>query len=470
MIAFPKARSLSQPPVVRILGVGNAGVHLADRLTMSGTHAADIIAMNTDLQSLASSVTARKASLGEKATRGLGTGGDPEIGFEAAQESIEEIRFAVEGADLVFILAGLGGGTSSGATPVIAEAAREAGAIVFSLVTTPFAFEGRRRATQAIDALAALGRQSSAVLSFENDRMIELSSPRAGIGETFAVADDMLVAAVASIIGLLHGRGPMPVALGDLLTVVGARQAAALFGRGEATGDNRAFESLERALKSPLLDRGRLLSESPALLAHISGPPSLSFVEVSAIMDELGKNVSEDARLFLGVSLHQDPSAPVSVDLFGTHGGEAPAPAPVRVSRPVAKPVVQAPPRREAPPKAAPVSVREEVEEVQVPDSALFSPKPPGRLFADDDDDVPTPSVSSEPSVAVESPVPAPAPIPVTQRPVKPQLPKPQPAKVKQETLQFEPVARGRFEKSEPTIVEGEDLDVPTFLRLRGKK
>jgi len=463
MIAFPKVRSLSHPPVVRILGVGNAGVHLADRLTMAGAYAADIIAMNTDLQSLASSVTARKASLGEKATRGLGSGGDPEIGFDAAQESIEEIRFAVEGADLVFILAGLGGGTSSGATPVIAEAARESGAVVFSLVTTPFAFEGRRRATQAQDALASLARHSSAVLSFENDRMVELSSPRAGIGETFAVADDMLAAAVASIIGLLHGRGPMPVALGDLLTVVGGQQAAALFGRGEATGDNRAFESLERALKSPLLDRGRLLSESPALLAHISGPPSLSFAEISAIMDELGKNVSEDARLFLGVSLHQDTSAPVAVDLFGTHGGEAPASAPVRISRPVSKPVVQQPPRKEAPVRdtAPPV---EDVEEV--PDSALFrSPEPPGRLFADDEPE------EEVPSVPVQTPTPAPTPAPVAQRPIsKTPLAKPQPAKVKQETLQFEPVARGRFEKSEPTIVEGEDLDVPTFLRLRGKK
>lgn len=445
MISYPRSENPSAPLNIRIIGLGNAGVHLADRLAMAGAGDADIVVMNTDAQSLASSIAPQKIALGQAVTRGLGAGGDPEVGYQAAEESRDEIRRAVEGVNLLFLCAGLGGGTASGIAPLVAEAGREAGATVVSLVTSPFAFEGRRRSAQAAEALTALAARSQAVLHFENDRMAELAAPRAGIEETFAASDSLLVASIVSLMEILRGGSPMPVGLADLLAAIGGGSAQALFGRGEATGDNRAHEALERALKSPLLDRGRLLAESHAVIAHLSGPASFSFAEVAAIMRELTKHTSDEAALFLGVTLHSDPSAPVSVTVLGNYQPDGAVPAAVRAP---------AQPRTE--PRKAPV----------VAPAAAPTPDEPSAPAAGS---APEEFKPLFPEVAEPEEKPAAAVRPPARDP-KPAAPKPAPQpKVKQETLQFESVARGRFEKSEPTIVEGEDLDVPTFLRMRGK-
>lgn len=436
MIPYPRSSSgPSSTRDVRLVGVGNAGVHLADRITMTGTPSFEVIAMNTDAQSLASSVAPKKVALGPVATRGLGTGGDPELGYEAGQESLEEICAALRGADIVFLCAGLGGGTACGAASIIAAAARDAGAVVFSIVTSPFAFEGRRRAAQAVEALATLREYSAAVIHFENDRMAELSSPREGIEETFGTADNCLVSCALALAAMLEGGEPMPVGLSDLLAAV--KGGGTLFGHGESRGDNRAHEALESALKNPLLDRGRLLGDSHAVIAHISGPPSLSFSEVAAIMRELSKQTSDTTRLFLGVSATADPDRPVSVTLLGSLAPDGQE-APVQASAP-----------RRVPEPARPVA---EPEEPPAEDAEV--PEPVKPLFVE-----PPPPPPEKPPVSR----------PVPREPTKPLATKPASPKIKQETLQFEPVTRGRFEKSEPTIVEGEDLDVPTFLRLRGK-
>lgn len=460
MIAYPRAdhSEPATPPTVRIIGLGNAGVHLADRLTMSGLSGMETVAMNTDAQSLASSVATRKITLGQKVTRGLGAGGDPEVGYEAAEEALEDIRRAVEGAQLLFVCAGLGGGTGSGAAAMVASAAMEAGAVVVALVTSPFTFEGRRRSAQSSEALATLARHAHAVLHFENDRMAELSSPRSGIEETFAAADATLAAAVVSLVEILSGGGPMPVGLGSLLAAIGGGAPAGLFGRGESSGDNRAHEALERALKSPLLDRGRVLSESHAVVAHISGPPSLSFSEVAAIMRELDRHTSDEAKLFLGVHSRPETSAPVTVTLLGSYATSTASPA-----APVPRIAVSAPPvaREPAPPPVAiPVPVEDHYETAEPTE-----PSEVAAVSATASDDVDArqlfPEPAEEPVLPVERPAARPAPKPAA-KPVTP-------PKVKQENLPFESVTRGRFEKSEPTIVEGEDLDVPTFLRMRGK-
>jgi cell division protein FtsZ len=431
MIAYPRSDTSSEtpePPSVRIVGLGNAGVHLADRLQMNGHP--DVVVMNTDTQSLQSSIAFKKIALGQNTTHGLGAGGDPEVGYEAAQESRDEIRSAVEGTSIVFLCAGLGGGTASGILPILAESARGAGAVVFSIVTSPFSFEGRRRSKQAAEALALLSKHSSALIHFENDRMAELSSPKMGIEETFAASNSMLSACVGSLIAILRGGSPMPIGLADLLAAVGGGGPAGLFGRGEATGDNRAHEALERALKSPLLDRGRLISECHAVIANLVGPTSLSFSEVAAVMREVRRHTADDARLFLGVTAVSDPEAPLVVTLFGNYSKVA----------------------RE---EAAPVAARERTPAVA-----------PAAVPAISTESAPQPETQPAPEVRVEAPELAEtafandsAETPSTQTPSK--------TKVKQETLQFESTTRGRFDKSEPTIVEGEDLDVPTFLRTR---
>ncbi len=447
MLPYPKNEIPRASLPARIIGIGNAGVQLADRLVMNSPGLAEVVAMNSDAQSLTSTVAPRKSNLGPRATRGLGAGGDPEVGFEAAQESLEEIRFAVEASSTVILLVGLGGGTGSGAAPVVAEAAKEAGAFVLALVTTPFSFEGRRRAAQAAEAEAALQRHAHAVIRFENDRMADLSSPREGISETFEAADRLLSECVASFLEMLNGDGPMPVTIGNLLSVLREGSPSALFGRGEGQGDNRAHEAVERALKSPLLDRGRMLDDAHAVIVHVGGPPTLSFSETAAIMRETSKHVPDDAHLFLSVSVTKTASSPVTVTVFGNHEGGPPSTPQTRVARPTPEP--------KAAPEFTPAKVaKKEVQQSPTPDQKPdpLRPSPPGRLFADDTE--PTPPILSQPGV--------PATPPATPK-------KTNPAKVRQETLQFEPAARGRFEKSEPTIVEGEDLDVPTFLRARPK-
>ena len=429
MIAYPRSDTSSEslePPSVRIIGLGNAGVHLADRLQMNGH--ADVVVMNTDAQSLLSSIAAKKITLGQKTTYGLGAGGDPEVGYEAAQESRGDIRSAVEGANIVFLCAGLGGGTASGVVPILAQTARETGAVVFSIVTSPFSFEGRRRSKQSAEALALLSKQSNALIHFENDRMADISSARSGIEETFAAANAMLCACVGSLISILQGGSPMPIGLADLLAAVGGGGPAGLFGRGEATGDNRAHEALERALKSPLLDRGRLIGECHAVIAHLVGPASLSFSEVAAVMREVRRHTADDAKLFLGVTTVSDADAPLSVTLFGNYSkilSEEPS----------------AVPAQERAPSAVPATV-----------SAVPAESAP---LAD---------AQAAPETSAEQPAPGEADVPHDPNAPAPQTSK---TKVKQETLQFESTTRGRFDKSEPTIVEGEDLDVPSFLRSR---
>jgi cell division protein FtsZ len=453
MLPYPRDESQQAPVPARVIGLGNAGVHLADRIAMAAPRGAEIIAMNSDAQSLTASVAPRKAVLGHRATRGLGAGGDPEVGCEAVRESMEEIRFAVEGAAVVILVVGLGGGTGSGAAPVVAAAAREAGAYTLVLATMPFSFEGRRRASQAAEAETAIAEHAHAILRFENDRMAELSAPRGGIGETFAASDGLITSCVGAFLEMLAGRGPMPVTLPSLLAAFAQGSPSAYFGRGQSNSENRAHEALEAALRSPLLDRGRMLGDCAAVIAHISGPPSLSFSETAAIMRELSKHVADDARMFLGVSASNDASDPLGVTIMGVESTGAPPPPPRR-PRPQseAEPRPATPPRRPQPAPKPPEHTPPAAAHDPAPPPAgdpVLSPEPPGRLFIDEE----------------EEPHPQPPPAAKPAREKKAGTP----PKARQETLQFEPVARGRFEKSEPTIVGGEDLDVPTYLRQKGK-
>src|SRR5439155_8385400 len=189
---------------IKIIGVGGAGANALDRIVLDGMEHADLIALNTDVQSLASSVATQKVQLGRATTRGLGTGGDPELGYAAAQESADEIREVLKGARMVFVCAGLGGGTGSGAAPLVARMAHENGALVIGFATLPFSFEGKRRGIQAEESLARLQQLSDAVVCFENDRMGDIVLPKAGIHQAFAVADVTISQSVRSIVNVIR--------------------------------------------------------------------------------------------------------------------------------------------------------------------------------------------------------------------------------------------------------------------------
>src|SRR5882757_8214388 len=334
---------------IKVIAVGSAGSNALDRVVLDGMDKSDLIAANTDVQSLASSVAAVKVQLGRSLTRGLGTGGDPELGFDAAQESADEIRQALAEARLIFICTGLGGGTGSGAAPVIAQIAREMAALVIGFATLPFTFEGKRRTAQARDALARLHETTDAVVCFENDRMADMVAPKAGIHQAFAAADMTISQSLRSIVNLIQRPGIMRIGFDDLLAALRGGGGRCLFGYGESDSDNRAHQALTQALKNPLMDRGRMLEEASRVLVQVAGGPAMTLSEVEILMRELNKHISDRTQLLFGTAVDGRMGNRLSVTLITSLACEANEPvqafAPARgfAPGPVTETIVQAP-------------------------------------------------------------------------------------------------------------------------------
>lgn len=458
---------------IKVVGVGGAGSNVLDRIVLDGLDKADLIAINTDVQALASSVAAHKVQLGRTVTRGLGAGGDPEIGYNAAYESADEIRQALTDARMIFVCTGLGGGTGSGAAPAVAQVAREGGSLVIAFATLPFAFEGKRRFAQAQEALAKLRENCDAVICFENDRMGDMVAPKAGIHQAFAVADVTISQSVRSIISLIQRPGLIRIGFDDLLSALRSPSGRCLFGYGESDSDNRAHDALNQALKNPLMDRGRMLADASHVLVQVSGGPGMTLTEVEILMQELGKHIHDHTQILFGTAVDGRMGNRLSVTLISSLASSedeavAPAkPASVAKSKPKPKPVVPtAPPIWEEPAEILPPPVAEEPEPViEWPTVApeLIQAEEPPTLELE-----PAPLAQAQEESFLEEPPPQPRVILPKKKPAPIKEPAPVVEKkphAKQEVMQFEPVTRGRFEKSEPTIVEGQDLDVPTFLR-----
>jgi len=439
---------------VKVVSVGGAGLNALDRVVLDGLEKAGVVAINTDVQSLTSSVAPHKVQLGRTVTRGLGAGGDPELGYQAAVESTEEIREALSDANVIFVCAGLGGGTGSGAAPYVVHLAREAGALVIAFVTLPFTFEGKRRNAQAREALGRLNEIAHSVICFENDRMGDMTAPHAGIHQAFATADITISQSVRSIVNLIQRPGLIRIGFDDLLAALRAHNGRCLFGYGEADSDNRAHDALTQALRNPLMDRGRMLADATHVLVQVAGGAGLTLSEVEILMQELGRHVSEQTQILFGAAVDGRLGDRLSVTIISSLAAEEDL-----ISQAAPSPLSSAsahPPAQEEHHHPAPQIYIE-------PEPAAMEPA------------VPEENVSFEEPVAAEAtPTPAfvpPEPEPHVTRQKKSAPPKEEKAaaeraaQAKQEVLQFEPVTRGRFEKSEPTIVEGEDLDVPTYLR-----
>src|SRR5438477_1637274 len=296
--SLPERQEESIP--IKVVGVGSAGSNALDRVLLDGMDKDDLIAVNTDVQSLASSVAARKVQLGRSSTHGLGTGGDPELGYQAAIESADEIRQAIADARMIFICAGLGGGTGSGPAPIAAQLAREAGSLVIAFATLPFSFEGKRRAAQAQDALSRLNDIANAVICFEKDRMGDVVAPKAGIHQAFGVADMTISQSIRSIVNLIQRPGLIRIGFDDLFAALRSQNGRCLFGFGESDSDNRAHDALTQALKNPLMDKGRMLSEAAHVLVQVAGGPGMTLSEVEMRMQELGKHVSDQTHILFG--------------------------------------------------------------------------------------------------------------------------------------------------------------------------
>jgi cell division protein FtsZ len=440
---------------IKIVSIGGAGLNALDRIILDGLERADVVAINTDVQSLASSVAPHKVQLGRSVTRGLGAGGDPELGYQAAVESADEIREALADARMIFICVGLGGGTGSGAAPYIAELAREAGSLVVAFATLPFAFEGKRRGAQARDALARLNEIANAVICFENDQMGDMVAPKAGIHQAFATADSMISQSVRSIVNLIQRPGLIQIGFDDLLAALRSRNGRCLFGFGESDSDNRAHDALAQALKNPLMDRGRMLGDAARVLVQVAGGPGMTLSEVEILMQELGRHVNEQTQILFGTAVDGRMGDRLSVTIISSLAADEDS-MPQDVSRE----------RSSAP---AMPSVWGQSQDVSLKTDIESEPTPVESSQAAEAIPIEEP-VPVEMAPPVTSPVlNKPEPRLITRRtktaPMKEEKPSEKNVQAKQEVLQFEPVTRGRFEKSEPTIVEGEDLDVPTYLR-----
>jgi len=450
---YDRESNSGEPIRVKVVGIGGAGSNILDRVMLDGIDEVDLVAVNTDVQSLTASVAAHKVQLGRNLTRGLGSGGDPELGYAAAEEATDEIRSVLQGGAVIFLSVGLGGGTGSGAAPLVAQIAKEENALVLAFAAVPFSFEGRRRCAQAEESLTRLRAIADAVVCFENDRMAEITLPRMGIHEAFSAADLTISQSIRSVAGLLQRPGLLHIGFDDVCAVLRNGDARALFGYGDAEGENRAHDALAKALKNPLMNRGALLEEAFHAIVHICGGANVTLGEVQIIMEELNRHINDRTQLFMGIGLEPRMGNHLSVSILSS------------LSTSVAKPLIQVqkksayalePVSRPEPSKLAAIPAAPPIP--ALPDRTTPSERAPERS----DEELMLPRTESEPQ--------RPAPVRAAAKPdSKPQATAPKKAEAKQETLQFEPVSRGRFEKSEPTIIDGQDLDVPTFLRKNVK-
>ena len=313
---------------IRVVGVGGAGLNALARMIDSNIGNVEFIAINTDAQQLAMSEAHVKLQIGEEITRGLGSGADAEVGRKAAEASIDRIRQVLRGSDLVFVTAGEGGGTGTGAAPVVARVSRELGALTVGIVTTPFAFEGARRADAARDGVRALQGTVDTLITVSNDRLLEVLDRSTSMVDAFRMADDVLRQGVQGICDLITRPGLINLDFADVRSVM-ADSGTALMGIGMATGTNRGVDAARRALDSPLI--GRRFHGAQAVLLSIMGSERLSLQEVTQAAEAVRAAADDGANIIFGTSVDDALGDQLWVTVvatgFATDGGP-PAPRP----------------------------------------------------------------------------------------------------------------------------------------------
>ncbi len=519
-------------PRICIVGVGGAGSNVVDRITLDRIVEATLVCAHTDVRVLGHSMAPVKIQLGAELMKGIGAGGDPDLGREAALYSREQIRQAIDGHDIIFISAGLGGGTGSGAAPVIAEIAKNTGALVLVVATMPFSFEGRRRLAQAEEALELLQKRADALVLFENNRMGELILPKDGIQKAFNQADQLIAQSLRAISTITTTPGLVKLGLDDLTSALANANGRCLFGFGEARGQNRGTDALKKALKSPLIDSGRLLHQTKTLLVHVAGGETLTLVEVEGVMKQLGRHVPDQTHILFGLGVDAKLGDSLAVTLISSldlaqlnaHASAAP---PSEMLQPRAEA-----PKREAPVRKAlqppplpvepPVDLLFQAEEIIVtqtaPVESFAEPVSMNGTHAGEEEIIEEPVLEAQEEPVFEAaPTPIIAATPETARiPVRTPAAKDladaargkestlahvvarsvtlqtESAPVQDDLITFATTAsssnsarkststeqqtfslgeedRGRFKDTEPSIVQGEDLDVPTWMRLKKK-
>jgi cell division protein FtsZ len=310
----------SYAAIIRVVGVGGAGLNAVDRMIDAGITQVDFIAVNTDIQQLQMSDAATKIHIGSELTEGLGSGADPEIGRKSAEDGYDAIKRALRGSDMVFVTAGEGGGTGSGAAPVVARIAREVGALTVGIVTMPFKFEGSRRKKQAEDGLYALREACDTLIVVPNDRLLEVLDKSTSMLDAFRIADDVLRHGVQGICDLITNPGLINLDFADVRTIM-ADSGSALMGIGYATGENRAKEAAERALRSPLIETE--ITGARGILLSIAGGDDLTLYEVNEAAEAVREAATDDTNIIFGATIDDRLEGQMWITVVATGIGKA---------------------------------------------------------------------------------------------------------------------------------------------------
>ena len=414
---------------LKVFGVGGGGGNAVDYMARQDFDGVNLMAVNTDAQALSQLSIADRMTLGCKSTRGLGTGGDPERGRAAAEEDIEKLRPLCAGADIVCVVAGLGGGTGTGAGPVVARLAKESGALVLGIVTLPFEFEGARRARQAQMGLRELKSEADGVICLPNQKVFKLIDENTGVKEALKITNELLAQGVRGIWRLLTQTGLINVDFNDLCAVLRDRHEESSLATIEALGENRSHEVIEKLTAHPFLEGGQVLAGADAVLVSLAGGPDLTMAEINRVMEQINRQC-ENAHIIMGAGIQEAFAGRLSVTIVASRQKEGECME--HIERPAAAQ------------KDLAVAALAQEQEICNPTAAT---RPPSRYVP------PAPTLSPQQTAQLLT----------TQQGGGRSRKKT--ATMRQSTLPLEIISKGRFEKSEPTIHHGEDLDVPTYIR-----
>lgn len=311
---------------IKVIGVGGGGNNAVNRMIEAGLQGVQFISVNTEDQVLEVSKADVKIQIGEKLTRGLGAGANPSVGEQAALESKDEIVKALQGADMVFVTAGMGGGTGTGAAPVIAECAKELGALTVAVVTKPFGFEGKRRGEQAEKGAAYLKEKVDTIITIPNDRLLQMIDKKTSLTEAFLKADDVLRQGVQGISDLITTTGLINLDFADVKTVM-SDQGEAIMGIGVGKGENRALDAVDAAIHSPLLETG--IDGAQSILLNVTGGPDVSLYEINEAAEKIAEAVDPDANIIFGQVIDPDMEEDsIRITVVATGFGKEPSSIP----------------------------------------------------------------------------------------------------------------------------------------------
>ncbi len=317
-----KSNFSTNPAKIKVIGVGGAGCNAVNRMVREAIRGVDFVTMNTDAQALSLSEAPTRLQLGEKLTRGLGVGGDHLNGKKAAEESKDDIRQIVSGADMVFVTAGMGGGTGTGAAPMVAEAAKQAGALTIGVVTRPFTFEGIHRSRVAEEGIADLLQKVDTLIIIPNDRLLDLCDAKTGVDVAFKMADDVLLQGVQAVSEVITVPGLINLDFADVKAIM-KDSGPAWMSVGRGAGQNRAVDAAKQALASPLLDVS--IQGATGVLFNVLGGDSLTLFEVNQAAEVIKQAVDPDANIIFGVAFNPNMQNEISITLIATGFHLAPA-------------------------------------------------------------------------------------------------------------------------------------------------